>query len=101
MEYFRKVIILTEGRKGKNKPPLGGEYKDREVKDAGYPGPLENLGFPIFPKSMEIDSANFSFHISLLASLSSDDKVSLLIDSLDVNSDLFLNSYEFLLSLAP
>ena len=27
-----------------------------------YPGPVGNLGFPIFPKSTEIDSANFGSH---------------------------------------
>ena len=35
MEYFRESINLTEGRKGKSKPPLGGVYKDLEVEDAG------------------------------------------------------------------
>ncbi|KAF2616822.1 hypothetical protein F2Q68_00039796 [Brassica cretica] len=30
MEYFRKAINSTEGRKGKRKPPLGGVYKDAE-----------------------------------------------------------------------
>ncbi|KAF3571418.1 hypothetical protein F2Q69_00061323 [Brassica cretica] len=31
MEYFRKVINSTEGRKEKRKPPLGGVYKDTEA----------------------------------------------------------------------
>ena len=34
IEYFREAINLTEGRKGKSKPPLGGVYKDVEVEEA-------------------------------------------------------------------
>ncbi|KAF3532739.1 hypothetical protein DY000_02039782 [Brassica cretica] len=34
MEYFREAINLTEGRKGKSKPPLGGVDKDVEVEEA-------------------------------------------------------------------
>ena len=34
MEYFRKVINSTEGRKEKRKPPLGRVYKDTEVENA-------------------------------------------------------------------
>ena len=34
MRYFRESINSTEGRKGKNKPPLGGVYKDVEVEEA-------------------------------------------------------------------
>ena len=34
MEYFRESINSTKGRKGKSKPPLGGEYKDVEVEEA-------------------------------------------------------------------
>ena len=34
MEYFRKAINSTDGRKGKRKPPLGGVYKDFEVEEA-------------------------------------------------------------------
>ena len=34
MEYFRETINLTEGRKGKRKPPLVGVYKNVEVEDA-------------------------------------------------------------------
>ena len=34
MEYFRKAINPTEGRKGKSKPPQGGVYKDFEVEEA-------------------------------------------------------------------
>ena len=34
MEYLCEAINLTEGRKGKSKPPLGGLYKDVEVEDA-------------------------------------------------------------------
>ncbi|KAF3516659.1 hypothetical protein DY000_02058895 [Brassica cretica] len=83
MEYFREEINLTDGRKEKRKPPLGEVYKDVEVfrslrlLELGisptalvakaltllYPGPLGNLGFPIFPKSTEIDSADFGSHI--------------------------------------
>ncbi|KAF3564722.1 hypothetical protein DY000_02014486 [Brassica cretica] len=34
MEYFRQAINSTNGRKGKNKPPLGGVYKDVKVEEA-------------------------------------------------------------------
>ena len=34
MDSFREAINSTEGRKVKSKPPLGGVYKDVEVKDA-------------------------------------------------------------------
>ncbi|KAF2547774.1 hypothetical protein F2Q70_00020379 [Brassica cretica] len=57
MEYSREVINLTEGIKGKSKPPLE-EY----IRMSRYLRPLGNLGFPIFPKSTEIDSANFGSH---------------------------------------
>ena len=35
MEYFREVIDLTEGRKGKEKTASRGVYKDVEAEDAG------------------------------------------------------------------
>ena len=34
MEYFCEAINSTEGWKWKNKPPLGGVYKDFEVEEA-------------------------------------------------------------------
>ncbi|KAF3585887.1 hypothetical protein F2Q69_00030634 [Brassica cretica] len=34
MEYFREVINLTEGRKGKEKTTSRGVYKNVEVEDA-------------------------------------------------------------------
>ena len=34
MEYFREAINSTEGRKGKDKLPLGKVYKDFEVEEA-------------------------------------------------------------------
>ncbi|KAF2557428.1 hypothetical protein F2Q68_00016790 [Brassica cretica] len=34
MEYFREVINLTEGRKGKEKTASRGVYKNVEVEDA-------------------------------------------------------------------
>ncbi|KAF3507721.1 hypothetical protein F2Q69_00006594 [Brassica cretica] len=45
MEDFREAINSTGGRKGKR-----------------YPRPLGNFGFPNFPNSAEIDSANFGSH---------------------------------------
>ena len=34
VEYFRKAINSTKGKKGKSKPPLGGVYKDVAIEEA-------------------------------------------------------------------
>ncbi|KAF2564866.1 hypothetical protein F2Q70_00017611 [Brassica cretica] len=57
MEYFREVINSTEGIKGKSKQP-----PEEYIRMSRYPRALGNLGFPIFPKSTEIDGANFGSH---------------------------------------